>query len=87
MNVWVVFLLLWRNSRYVRHLTFTIWVDITFLQLANDLRDSDLLKELHTRLAKIQNLTQQVADKVDDVHGVPGGGRSEGTRLNSSHRR
>ena len=39
-----------------------------FLQLANDLRDSDLLRELHARLAKIQNLTQQVADKVDDVH-------------------
>ena len=40
------------------------------LQLANDLRDSDLLQELHARLgclAKIQNLTQQVADKVDDI--------------------
>ena len=40
----------------------------SFLQLANDLRDFDLLQELHARLAKIQNLTQQVANKVDDVH-------------------
>ena len=40
----------------------------SFPQLANDLRDSDLLQELHARLAKIQNLTQQVANKVDDVH-------------------
>jgi hypothetical protein len=39
-----------------------------FLQLANDLRDSDLLQELHARLSKIQNLTQHVANKVDDVH-------------------
>ena len=30
---------------------------LPFLQLANDLRDGDLLKELHARLAKIQNLT------------------------------
>ena len=40
----------------------------TFLRFANDLRDSDFLQELHTRLAKIQNLTQQVANKVDNVH-------------------
>ena len=39
-----------------------------FLQLANDLRDSDLLQELHARLAKIQSLSQQVANKIDDVH-------------------
>jgi len=37
-------------------------------KLANDLRDSDLLQKLHARLEKIQNLTQHVANKVDDVH-------------------
>lgn len=32
-------------------------------KLANDLRDSDLLQELHAHLAKIHDLTQQVAKK------------------------
>ena len=46
-----------------------VWVvDIMFLQLANDLRDSDLIHELHARLAKIQNLTQQAINEVRDVH-------------------
>ena len=39
-----------------------------FPQLSNDLRDFDLLQELHARLAKIENLTQQVANKVHGVH-------------------
>ena len=37
------------------------------LQLANDLRDSDLLKNLQSRLEKIQYLMQHVAHKVDDI--------------------
>ncbi|KIM39270.1 hypothetical protein M413DRAFT_29445 [Hebeloma cylindrosporum] len=37
------------------------------LQLANDLRDSDLLQKLQSRLEKIQHLTQHVADKVDNI--------------------
>ena len=46
-----------------------VWaLDISFLQFANDLRYSDILQELHARLAKIQNLTQQLANKVDDMH-------------------
>ena len=36
-----------------------------FLQLANDLRDTDLLQLLHARLSKNQNL---IANKVDGVH-------------------
>ena len=43
------------------------WLTSPFLQLANDLRDSDLLQELHTRLARIQNLTQQVHEDVKDI--------------------
>jgi ATP-dependent Clp protease ATP-binding subunit ClpA len=39
-----------------------------FPQLANNICDSDGLQELHARLANVQNLTQQVANKVDDVH-------------------
>ena len=44
-------------------------LDMTFLQLANVLRDTDLLQLLHTRLSRNQNLTQHVANKVDDVRG------------------
>ena len=40
---------------------------MTFLQLASDLRDTGLLQLLHARLSKNQNLTQHVANKVDDV--------------------
>ena len=50
---------------------FMVWAGSftrLFLQLANDLRDTDLLQLLHTRLSKNQNLTQHVANKVDDVH-------------------
>ena len=36
-----------------------------FLQLANDLRDTDLLQLLHARLSKNQYL---IANKVDGVH-------------------
>ena len=55
--------------KYVRHLTFTVWaLDMMLLQLANDLRDTDLLQLLHARLSKNQNLTQHVAAKVDEVH-------------------
>ena len=38
------------------------------IQLANDLRDTDLLQLLHARLSKNHNLTQHVATKVDEVH-------------------
>ena len=41
---------------------------LPFLQLANNLRDSDLIQELRAHLARIQSLTQQVADNFDDVH-------------------
>jgi ATP-dependent Clp protease ATP-binding subunit ClpA len=34
-------------------------------KLANDLRNSDLLQELHVRLT---NMTQKIANKVDGVH-------------------
>src|SRR6267143_6129960 len=37
------------------------------LQLANDLRDSDLLQNLRSRLEKIQRLTQHVVHKVDNI--------------------
>lgn len=37
-------------------------------KLANDVCDSNLLQELHTRLARIRHLTQQMANKVDYVH-------------------
>ena len=36
-----------------------------FFQLADDLRNSELL-ELNARLSQIENLTQQVSNKVDD---------------------
>jgi hypothetical protein len=39
-----------------------------FPQLSNDLRNFDILQELHAHLAKIENLIQQVANKVHDVH-------------------
>ena len=66
--VWTVSLLLLRSSKYVTHLTFMVWAgSLTwlFLQLANDLRDTDLLQLLHARLSKNQNL---IANKVDGVH-------------------
>jgi tetratricopeptide (TPR) repeat protein len=45
------------------------WIDdVTHFQLANDLRDTALLQELHSRLDKIHGLTQKIADKVDVVH-------------------
>ena len=48
---------------------FMFWVlDMTLFQLASDLRDTGLLQLLHARLSTNQNLTQHVANKVDDVH-------------------
>ena len=49
---------IWRS--WFGHLTWP------FLQLANDLHDTDFLQLLHSRLFKNQNLTQHVANKVDD---------------------
>ena len=42
------------------------WI-LAFLQLANDFHDFHLIQELHAYLTKIQSMTPQVADKIDDV--------------------
>ena len=41
-----------------------------FLQLANDLRDSALINELHARLRKMANKVDDMHHKVDDIHTI-----------------
>ena len=43
---------------------------LTFLQLANDLRDSALISDLHARLIKMANKVYDMHDKVDDIHTI-----------------
>ena len=42
--------------------------NLTFLQLANDLRDSALIGNLHVRLCKMTNKVDDMHYKVDDTH-------------------
>ena len=41
---------------------------LPFLQLANDLRDSTLINDLHARLRKMANKVDDVHHKVEDIH-------------------
>jgi tetratricopeptide (TPR) repeat protein len=43
---------------------------LTFLQLANDLRDSALINDLHARLRKMANKVDNINDKVEDIHTI-----------------
>ena len=54
----------WPTSGYT---TFMVWA-VDFYPFSSLLSTSDLIQKLHAHLAKIQSLTQQVANKVDDVH-------------------
>ena len=49
----------------------TLWgrrLKLPFLQLANDLRDSTLIGDLHARLCKMTNKVDDVHHKVEDFH-------------------
>ena len=49
----------------------TLWAGATnllFLQLANDLHDSALINDLHSRLRKMANTVDDIHHKVDDVY-------------------
>ena len=41
---------------------------LSFLQLANDLRDSALISDLHARLRKMANKVDDMQYKVEDIH-------------------
>ena len=53
---------------------------LPFLQLANDLRDTALISDLHARLIKIANKVDDMHDKVDDIHTILFKLKRSGTR-------
>ena len=69
-----------RLSGAMQKFTVCIWTNITlsgqgrlklsFLQLANDLRDSTLINDLHARLRKMDNKVDDMHHKVDDIHTI-----------------
>ena len=65
--------MLCRSSRCVSGMTLLARrLKLTFLQLANDLRDSALISDLHARLIKMANKVYDMHDKkrVDDIHTI-----------------
>ena len=54
---------------------------LPFLQLANDLRDSALISDLHTRLRNMANKVDDVHHKVEDIHTYLFTLKRSGTRL------
>ena len=53
---------------------------LPFLQLANDLRDTALISDLHARLIKIANKVDDMHDKVDDIYTILFKLKRSGTR-------
>jgi len=53
---------------------------LRFLQLANDLRDSALISELHARLHKMDNKVDDMHSKVENIHTILFNHKRSGTR-------
>ena len=66
--VLLVLPLLWRNSMCVYPTQICFHIIQIAEKVRNDLRTSNTLQDIQIRLLKIQNLTQRVAERVEDLH-------------------